>query len=191
MPPRDMRCGKTDHFLTGDYGRNLESKMLCFNCKQRPATHFIKKDGEDAGLCDECYERLGEAAKYAGSEPDFFVSFLEPDEKQNGRKCPNCGMTLDDYTHSGLVGCAVCYEVFRQELLPVIRRIQGKTTHEGKRPLGVGTVYELLEVQKRLRSELERALKEKRMKDAEKLNRDIREISRMIERGKEGGNDDQ
>ena len=55
-----------------------------------------------------------------------------------------------------------------------------------------GTVnfFELSEERTRLRGELEKALKEKRMKDAERLNRDIREISRILYRGDFGGDDE-
>ena len=96
-------------------------------------------------------------------------------------------MEFEEYTRTGLVGCASCYDAFRNELMPVIRGIHGKTKHEGKRPLGDGKMFELLEEQKRLRAELESAIKEKRKQDADRLNRDIRDISRMIERGMGGG----
>ena len=154
--------------------------MLCTNCKKREATHTVcENDGEELHLCDGCFERLGGAAAYLGDGPDFFVNFLPP-EKDVALKCPVCGTTLSDYTRTGLVGCAACYDTFRDELMPVIRRIHGRTQHEGKRPLGSDKLFELLDALKGLRTDLERALREKRMKDAERINRDIREVSRMI-----------
>lgn len=74
--------------------------------------------------------------------------------------------------------------------MPAIRRIHGKTVHKGKHPLGNGSGFELLGEQKKLRAELERAFRENRLKDAERLNHDIRIISDLIYRGK-GGEDDQ
>ena len=74
--------------------------------------------------------------------------------------------------------------------MPAVRKIHGKTTHKGKHPSGESTYYELLEEQRLLRAELERALKEKRMKDADRINKDIRAINKIIYRGDFGGNDD-
>ncbi len=179
--------------------------MLCFNCKKRNAVHIVNKDGVEEGLCDDCYRRLAAAAAFAGTDSSFlaslsetseneqadFSAYSQPKRRETVKKCPNCGTTLTDYSRTGLVGCSVCYETFRAELTPVIRRIHGKTTHEGKRPLGVGALYELLEVQKRLRGELEAAIRERRMSDAEQLNRDIREVSQAIERRRTGGSHDQ
>ena len=119
--------------------------MLCTNCKKREATHTVcGNDGEEMHLCDGCFERLGGAAAYLGDGPDFFVNFLPP-EKDDALKCPVCGTTLSDYTRTGLVGCAACYDTFREELMPVIRRIHGRTQHEGKRPLGSGKLFELFD----------------------------------------------
>ena len=154
--------------------------MLCYNCNKNPATHFTGGDPE--GLCDECYERLGAAVEFAGASPDLLSG-----QGEDPGICPVCGMEFDEYSRTGLVGCAACYDAFRKELMPVIRGIHGKTTHEGKRPLGAGKMFELLEEQKRLRAELESAIREKRKQDADRLNRDIRDISRMIERGMGGG----
>ena len=165
--------------------------MLCTNCKKREGVHTVRRaDGTELCLCDGCYERLGGAAAYLGEGPGFFVSLLQADEG-DGRACPACGTTLADYSRTGLLGCAECYETFREDLLPAIRRIHGKTEHEGKHPLGDGKLFELLDVQKRLRGELECALREKRMKDAERINRDIRDISRMIYGGQSGGDADE
>ena len=164
--------------------------MLCSCCENREGTHRLQKEGEeDVWLCDECFERLGGAAACFGDSPDFFVSFFQPKKSGEG-KCPVCGLTFEEYSHTGLVGCAACYTAFRDELMPAIRRIHGKTVHKGKHPLGNGSGFELLGEQKKLRAELERAFRENRLKDAERLNHDIRIISDLIYRGK-GGEDDQ
>ena len=163
--------------------------MVCNNCNKNQATHAVKNGDEELYVCEECYESLGYAAEYVG-DADFFVSFLPPEPKEEIR-CPVCGATLADYSRTGLVGCANCYTAFREELMPVISRIHGKTQHVGKRPLGDDVLFELLAEQKELRAELERAVKEKRMKDAERINRQIRDISRVIAEGGFGGEDDQ
>ncbi len=155
--------------------------MLCSNCKINEGVHAVTgADGEETFLCGECYARLGAAAEYAA------LSHIE-----EGGRCPVCGTTYDQYKRTGLVGCSACYEAFREKLLPVIRRMHGETVHVGAHPLGNGKLYELLDERARLRAELEEAIKRKDMAEADRLNRSIREISRVIYRGDLGGEDDQ
>ena len=155
--------------------------MLCYNCKKREGVHAVSDaHGEEIVLCEECYARLGAAAEYAA------LSGIE-----EGGRCPVCGRTYADYKRTGLVGCAVCYDTFREELLPVIRRMHGKMVHMGGHPLGDGKLYELLDERNRLRAELEGAIKRKDMAAADRLNKDIREISRIIYRSDLGGEDGQ
>ncbi len=155
--------------------------MLCSVCKKNEGVYAVAgEDGEEMLLCGDCYARLGAAAEYAA------LSGAE-----EGGRCPVCGRTFADYKRTGLVGCAQCYTAFREELLPVIRRMHGKTVHMGGHPLGNGRLYELLDERNRLRAELESAVKRKDMAEAERLNRDIREISRVIYRGGTEDGDDQ
>lgn len=167
--------------------------MLCSNCKKRQATHLVRcEGGQEMALCDECFEKLGKAAVCFGEEPDFFVSFLQPEgERRREACCPVCGCTLEDYGRTGLLGCAACYEAFRAELEPAIRRIHGKTVHEGKHPLASERMFRLLDEQKGLRGELECALREKRMKDADEINRRLRRLNKSIFSASFGGADDQ
>lgn len=160
--------------------------MLCSNCQKKFAVHTVKNGEDELHLCSDCYERLGYAAEFVGE--DIFSSFLP--ERKEEKRCPACGTTLAQYERTGLVGCAECYAVFGEELMPAIARIHGRTQHTGKRPLGGDVLFELLAEQKSLRAELEQAVKEKRMKDAEKINRAIREITRAIS-GDFGGGDGQ
>lgn len=85
------------------------------------------------------------------------------------------------------MGCAACYQAFRAELEPAIRRIHGKTVHEGKHPLASERMFRLLDEQKSMRRELERALREKRMKDAEGINRALRRLNKVIYGAGPGG----
>lgn len=167
--------------------------MLCQNCKTRQAAHCIRKDvgdgTEEICLCEECFAQLKDAGEYM-CEPDFFTSFFNKEMETDDKRCPSCGTTLAEYSKKGVLGCEKCYEVFREELMPSIRKIHGKTTHKGKHPPEESTYYELLEEQKKLRAELERALKEKRMKDADRINKDIRAINKIIYRGDFGGQND-
>lgn len=164
--------------------------MLCYNCKKKQATHCLKNyggAGEDVYLCHDCYFKLKENELF---EPDFFTSFFTQVMPEDVRRCPNCKTSYSDYSKTGVLGCEKCYETFKDELMPSIRKIHGKTSHKGKHPQDETTSYELIKERDRLRAELELALKEKRMLDVDKINKDIREINKIIYQGDFGGDDD-
>ncbi len=161
--------------------------MLCKNCGKNPAQKYvIKSDGRERQvfLCRACYEKLyGEA-----DEADFFTSLMGGMGEAAEAACPVCGTTLEDFRATGLLGCAHCYTAFREEITPTVRRIQGKTRHEGKVPeTAAGEKYELVRElvreQDRLKGELERAMRERDFSAAEKLKERLREINHKLYRG--------
>ncbi|KMT22435.1 UvrB/UvrC motif-containing protein [Clostridium cylindrosporum] len=48
--------------------------------------------------------------------------------------CPLCNMDIETYKRTGRLGCSKCYEIFNEDLNPIIKRIHGKTEHIGKTP---------------------------------------------------------
>jgi Uncharacterized protein with conserved CXXC pairs len=51
----------------------------------------------------------------------------------NIKVCNLCGSTIKDITKSGKVGCARCYDTFRNELLVTIANIHGNIKHRGRK----------------------------------------------------------
>ena len=164
--------------------------MLCNNCHKKQAVHCIRTGEKEVLLCADCYESLHGAGEHLLGT-DLFSAFFGEEIANDGGRCSACGTTLADYSKNGVVGCEKCYDTFRKDLLPAVLKIHGKTKHTGKRPSEESAYYELLEEQKKLRVMLEQAVKEKRMKDADRINKDIRAINRMIYRGNFGGTNDQ
>jgi len=51
---------------------------------------------------------------------------------QNRTKvCPSCGNTEKEATEAGMVGCPLCYSVFRDEIAEVIRKLHGPDAARG------------------------------------------------------------
>ncbi len=133
--------------------------MRCNVCGSDNAKVYQRiTDGRETTLtvCPSCYRKL---YPEEGSG-DFFTSFMG--RTKGSKACEGCGTTLEEFRHTGLLGCAYCYTAFREELLPTIRYVQGKLQHEGKVPSGTAdenydTVRELVEVQERLRAEVSAA----------------------------------
>lgn len=95
------------------------------------------------------------------------------------RVCPRCGTTIEEYRRSGLVGCAQCYTVFREELLKSVSHVQGKPHHTGKVPSAKEENYSFLLEQQLLKERIERAMREQRFADAEELRQRLRESARV------------
>jgi protein arginine kinase activator len=54
-----------------------------------------------------------------------------PADKQT---CPLCQITFLDFRNSGRLGCPHDYEVFRDQLMPLLENIHDETRHAGKVP---------------------------------------------------------
>lgn len=48
--------------------------------------------------------------------------------------CPLCQMSFQEFRNTGRLGCPYDYEVFREELMPLLENIHEETRHAGKFP---------------------------------------------------------
>ena len=116
--------------------------MLCQSCKQREATSHIHSviNGvvQDTYLCSECAAKMQKSGFSNDGLFDLFSSFLEGNSTQKNEqpKCDCCGMTFEEISKKGRVGCSNCYITFSRELEPSLLRIHGRTVHVGKRLSG-------------------------------------------------------
>ncbi|MCX7615369.1 MAG: UvrB/UvrC motif-containing protein [Clostridiales bacterium] len=119
--------------------------MLCENCKKNQATTYLKTvisgEAREMRLCDECAKNFGGFNFFSsGFGLDGILSGLLGQYNTSQKKpaginsCPVCGSTLEDFSESGRVGCANCYDVFYENLMPYIRRIHGSAVHSGRIP---------------------------------------------------------
>ena len=161
--------------------------MLCQHCKKNTATvheiDSINGNKFESHLCAACYAELfGELSSQANYDvwAKLFGTGAEP-----AKICPVCGTTYSDYERTGLLGCASCYDVFKEELIPSIRRIQGKVNHVGKATEN-NDKYGLHRRLKSLQEQLENALKERRYSEANRLNQQIKEINKSLYGGGDG-----
>lgn len=160
--------------------------MLCQNCGKYPAvinySENINGNKSEYHLCAACYAEL--KAEFNNKiQDDLLAGGFKI--RSSRKACPVCGTTYADYEKTGLLGCAGCYDVFKEELLPSIRRMQGKVEHVGKVGSNSDTLglYRLLTS---LQEELENALHDKRYGDANKINVKINEIKKTLKGGGNG-----
>lgn len=165
--------------------------MKCQKCGANNANTHVKTiiNGEfkEYDLCSECAQKMGYTNMFGDMENEFsnflgsFFGNVLPARTQATR-CEFCGSTYSDIAKSGHVGCAHCYEVFGDELLPSIRRIHGNTTHCGKNSRLGKAKSEQIKVEtkedkiKKLKSELDKAVKEQNFELAAELRDKIKEL---------------
>ncbi len=156
---------------------------ICQHCKKRDATHStvqqINGKVTKSYLCDICYEDVYGALK---SGFPFWMDLLEGTPVEGEKRCDMCGMKFSEYEKTGLLGCPSCYDVFKNELLPHIEKIQGGVNHIGK----VGKNYSTHDLIKRinaLQKQLEQAIKASNYDEAGRINRIIEGLQKNINGG--------
>ncbi len=125
--------------------------MMCSNCGKKEAnfmyTEIVNGVKKEIRLCSDCANRLGFLDNMSFSMPSLdFSSFLGDflneyntlmpsffTEKEKVLKCSECGMNYDEFLRTGRFGCSNCYDVFQQEIEPLLKQLHGDTRFLGKR----------------------------------------------------------
>jgi protein arginine kinase activator len=127
--------------------------MLCEKCKKKKATVFYNENlggkTRSCSLCADCAEvmrRTGELedVSYPGTAPGFGCSesalfsnlcgITVPHNIAAVRTCPVCTSTLAGIAESGRVGCAACYQTFRDEISGAVHALPKGAAYPGRTP---------------------------------------------------------
>ncbi|EAE6702238.1 excinuclease [Listeria monocytogenes] len=143
--------------------------MICQRCGENKAVIALQQLNE-AGkveslyLCEDCATE-----KALSSEKDLvkamdtfsevaldFLTLLQKEENaQKEVVCGNCQLSFEEFLQTNRVGCSECYEAFKEQLEPIIGRVQnGYKNHVGKVPAEVeraeGVQNEISHLQEKL-----------------------------------------
>src|SRR4030066_129029 len=130
--------------------------MICDFCKSNEASiHLIKvtnNNVEKINLCMDCVKNysffstedfFSDLTKILSKvfEIDIKISNKDGSDKlfekvsvDDNKKCSFCNIDLNTIKSIGRVGCANCYNEFRNVLNPIVRTIHGSLEHKGKVP---------------------------------------------------------
>ena len=97
-----------------------------------------------------------------------------------GPTCPECDLSYGEFRRTGKLGCGTCYDSFRGELRPLLRRIHGSTEHTGRVPSCLEADFDSRREVKRLRAELAQAVRGEEYERAAEL----RDLIRSKESGR-------
>ena len=161
--------------------------MLCDLCGKNQATvhltEIIDDQISELHLCEECARRKSVQMEQQFGLADLLAGLAEfgqPKETAEaaGLKCPNCGLSYQDFKRIGHLGCGECYSSFRKYLLPLLKKIHGSTQHLGKSPYRVvpraGKKVGLAE----LRARITKAIEKEEFEEAARLRDKIRELEK-------------
>lgn len=156
--------------------------MLCEVCKKNEATiHTIKiingKTSEQH-ICKECAAKLSdtEFGDFGTiSSNDIIKSFFNIKQPEV-KSCPVCGYSFNDFKESGFLGCPECYNTFRKEIIPMLRRVHGNTKHVGTVPESSNEKTKLCQEINELKRRLAQAVNEENFEEAAKLRDRIAEL---------------
>ncbi len=160
--------------------------MKCQKCSKPATYHITDLDPESAGkyyefhFCDE--HALQHLTPPTSGNEGLAVGQLAKDLSGAGREassadklaCPNCQISFAEFRNTGRLGCPHDYEVFRDELMPLLENIHGETRHAGKVPRRAPRAGQQQNSMIRLRNELKRAIAAEDYEAAARIRDDIR-----------------
>jgi protein arginine kinase activator len=162
--------------------------MLCQICgKAAASVHFTEihdNKMSEIHVCERCAEEKGlhtPAAKHKFDIADLMAgmadSMTTTDEERVGHvQCARCGLVYSQFRETGRVGCAECYDAFKFQLRPLLRRIHGKVECKAKRPArNDGDVSRSRHIQ-RLHDELQRLVEREEFERAAAVRDEIRQL---------------
>lgn len=158
--------------------------MICQNCNKNDATLHMKRiingSAAEVHLCSDCARSLGYGEAFSGFGLGFghlLGELLSSGEVGSGSsmRCPACGKSFEEIAEDGKMGCAECYAVFYDRLLPSLNKIHGKTAYMGSKPQNGSVKTKTLTLQE-LKSALNEAVERQDFELAATLRDKINEI---------------
>lgn len=165
--------------------------MKCDSCGKENAnihmTSIVNGVKEEHHYCQQCanQKEQGKGSMFSSMFDDtffnnqFFANVMYPQSALGNSKlsaCPQCGMTISEFNHQGRLGCDKCYEAFQQHLVPLIKRIQGSTSYEGRFPQRGAEDLKVEQTIKQLRNDLIQAVKQEQFERAAQIRDEIKSL---------------
>jgi protein arginine kinase activator len=168
---RCEKCPKPATFHITDIVEKGKHREFHF-CDEHARQHLAPTDETSEQPISELAKKLIVSGQGPLREPS-------PADKQI---CPICQITFLEFRNSGRLGCPYDYEVFRDELMPLLENIHGETRHSGKVPRRAPRNTQQQTTLIQLRNELKRAVAAEDYESAARLRDQIKDIE--LEQGR-------
>jgi protein arginine kinase activator len=166
-----QKCAKPATFHITDIVEKGSHREFHF-CDEHARQHLAPPDEASEPPISELAKKLIVSAPGTLREPS-------PADKQ---VCPICQITFLEFKKSGKLGCPYDYEVFRDELMPLLENIHGEPRHSGKVPRRAPRNTQQQTTLIQLRNELKRAVAAEEYETAARLRDKIKGIE--LEQGR-------
>jgi protein arginine kinase activator len=167
--------------------------MKCEICNEKEATLFYEEtvNGKHRSfhLCRACAEQLRAEGKLKAGLPEEGTALSYPDllgelfglprrreAAEAGKRCPDCGSSLQELAAAGKAFCPGCYAAFEKELLGSIRSVHGNVTHTGRAPAARRARDEKRNRINELKAALKTAIEAEDFEKAAELRDEIRSL---------------
>ena len=161
--------------------------MKCSKCNQNEATVFYREivNGKETQhhLCAACAAKLEMDAGFFADPFGgdllgslFAGTALKKQPQRKEKKCTLCGAAFRELAEDGKMGCPACYESFRDELVPTLKRLHGAATHRGRTPRRFAEKRSTEDKIAALEKELHAAIAAEAYEDAARLRDEIRSL---------------
>ncbi len=159
--------------------------MLCDICHKNDATvhltEIIDNQITELHLCEECARQKGAQMEQHFGLADLLAGLADLGQQfevagKTGAKCPNCGLTYQDFRRIGRLGCSECYQAFKDSLGILLKRIHGSTQHLGRVPVKKAVPARKKSEIEMLRAKLQRAIEMEEFEEAARLRDKIRAL---------------
>jgi len=163
--------------------------MLCDICKKNKATVHLTEIVDDQmnelHLCEQCAkqksvqmeQQFGLADLLAGLT-DLGKQTKEDISQVTALRCPNCGLSYEEFRKTGRLGCSKCYATFKRYLSSLLKKIHGSNQHQGKTPLKVPKAVKVKSELQELRDRLHQAVIAEEYEEAAKIRDKIRNLEK-------------
>ena len=170
--------------------------MKCDSCGKENAnihmTSIVNGVKEEHYYCQQCANQndQGNGTMFSSMFDDsffnnqFFANVMYPQSALGNSKaiaCPQCGMTISSFNHQGRLGCDRCYEAFHTQVMPLIKRIHGSTSYEGRIPQRGAADFKVEQTIKQLRNELIQVVKQEQFERAAQIRDEIKSLEQSKE----------
>lgn len=167
--------------------------MICNICGTNEATihltEIVNDQMMEIHLCEACAQEKGTEFKSHFNVNDLLSGLTSlakevVGESKSLAKCPNCGLSYEEFSRTGRLGCSECYESFSKLLMPLIKRVQHATQHVGKRPSRLSPPMKAGQDLRELQNRMQKLIQEEAFEEAAKLRDQIKHLEEKQKKGR-------
>lgn len=126
---------------------------------------------EKMNFCETCAQKKGinDPSGFALAELLLGLGLTQDETAAEELTCSVCELTQAQFKKTGRLGCSACYDLFIEELLPMLRNMHPSLVHVGKAPRHFVQEQKEKESIQLLQEQLQKAITEEEYENAAQL----------------------